>query len=489
MINQEELIKLLKENFYYDLILTLLGEDENLFLVGGFLRDLALGKVNTKDLDLSVQGNALKIARHFADKVNGSFVLLDEKEKIGRVVVKNNGYSTSFDFANLKGRDLIRDINKRDFTINTICFDFKESILKDLLGGLEDVKKQVIKVVSKQTFREDPLRMLRAVRLSAALNFKLHPKTEDLIKQQNRLITTVSGERIRDELIKILNVKDSHRHILFLQELGLLFQVMPQLKLTMGVTQDGYHRYDVWKHSLLTLRTIENILEKEIDSFGQTKEKIIAHLENSTAGERKRKHFLKLACLIHDVGKPQSQGKGKNGRITFIGHDKEGLLAAEGICHYLKFSAKEEKTLKSLVKNHMRPIILAGEKVLTKRAIYRLFHDLEDNVVELLLLSLADALSGQGELMTKEIEERHRLFTVRMLEEYYFEVSVSVRPEKIVSGKDLIDLFQLEAGPFIGYLLGKVQEAQGERKITTKEEALVLVKQIIAAKPLPEKKK
>ena len=202
---------------------------QKIYLVGGSVRDLLIGKQDIKDIDLLMPSGSEAVAREFADKIGGSFFFLDEERKITRVVKQADGGFIQFDFTNFEGPDLHADLGRRDFTVNAMAINLREFVeqrsverLIDLFNGAADVTNKLIRVTKPAVLDEDPLRLLRAVRFAATLGFTIEETTAERIRERAKLITKPSPERIRDELFLILGERNAEQHLLLLDALGLL---------------------------------------------------------------------------------------------------------------------------------------------------------------------------------------------------------------------------------------------------------------------------
>jgi poly(A) polymerase len=305
------------------------------YLVGGFLRDHCLGREGT-DFDFAVDKNAVAFARHCADTLKGAFVLLDDEHGCGRVVVdllrtnqndkppitntnkkgrfvigqgkvnKKVGNAVwTFDFANFRAETL-KNIAARDFTVNTLYADLMtikdsdglDEHIVDLKDARKDLKKKTIRMVSAQAFQQDPLRLLRAYSLQATLGFKIEAKTAARIKKDTPLIRGVSMERVREEIFKVLSSERTFQTVKDMDSSGLLVRVIPQLAVMFGVKQGGYHHLDVWKHSMEVLRQFEGVIEEFKDDGD-----VSAYLQEIIAANHPRASLIKLAALLHDIGK------------------------------------------------------------------------------------------------------------------------------------------------------------------------------------------
>ena len=451
---------------------------EKVYLVGGYLRDLILKREN-KDLDFILAGRLTDFVKEFAEKINGTFFLLNDRYQTNRVIDKKNGLT--YDFTKMRGRSIGKDLRKRDFTINALALDLERPMLSKVIDpgkGREDIRKRIIRMVSKEAFTDDPLRLLRSIRFRALLNFEIEEKTKKLILEKAPLLKKVSGERIREELFGILALEASHRFIRELDELKLLTQIIPEIEALRKTDQEGFHHLDVWEHSLGALKHTEEILKNLKKLFPKFYKKINKHLKEEVADKQPRITLLKLATLFHDLGKPQTQAITPEGRMRFIGHEEKGVGMAEEIGKRLRLSRKAIEIVKREILHHMRPGNLSGVPELTNRAIFRFFRDCKEEGVETLILSYGDRLASRGPLATPGMIKRHREVVEKMLGDYY-ERKFIVKPKKLVNGNEIMKRFNLSPGPKIGELLEALSEVQVEGKVKTKKEAFEFIKRAL----------
>lgn len=437
------------------------------YIVGGYLRDTLLNKVNISDVDFVVYGDAKKTAKQFAKKVNGSFVELSEAFKIYRVVCKDGGIC---DFSKGRGKKIEDDLVKRDFTVNALAKDASKNVLIDVCGGLKDIKNGVIReTAGKKVLKDDPIRLLRAVRFSAALNFKLHSKTVEHIKELSVLISKPAKERVRDELFKIFETTDSVAYIILLDKLKLFDKIFPIVKDMKGVSQPGFHHLDVFGHSIESLRRLEEIYKTLDFSLSEEIKRLIREKINGRTGQTDRKSFLKLIALLHDSGKPKTKSKDKKG-THFYNHELVGAENFKKIGRQLKLSNEEIDNGMTVIKCHLRTGYLSGLKKISKKAVYKFLRDTGELAVEVLLLSWADRLSARGVKVDKKTLSIHKKVIENLFKAYYNSLSEK-KVTPLLNGHELMKEFKLSPSPLIGKLLEKVKEARGTGKIKTKEEA------------------
>ena len=460
------------------------------YLVGGFVRDALLGR-NTADIDVAVAADALEIAPRVATALGGRYVLLDEVNRVGRVVLVNEvapsaGGQWQLDFSTFQG-SIEQDLARRDFTIDAMAVDLEEAInqpcpLIDPFNGGDDLRQGVVRAVSEVAFKSDAVRLLRAVRLAAELDFSIDNETEALIRRYCHLIADVAGERVREELLRLLATSQSGEFLTYLDKLGLLIAMIPELKQAKGVEQPKEHFWDVFEHSLKTVSAADFLLGQ--GAWEYAGEEVLAvipssavlsqHFELEVSSGSTRRSLLKLAALLHDVAKPQTKAM-DGGRMRFLGHAKEGAATAVNILERLRFSGREVKVVEAMVRHHLRPTQMGQNAFPTRRAIYRYFRDTGEAGIDILFLSLADHLATRGPNLNLAQWGEHAQIVEYVLAQRFQEESL-VTPPKLVDGHDLINIFGMRPGPELGQLLEAVREAQAAGEITTRDEALAYVR-------------
>jgi len=461
----------------------LAGQDMQVYLVGGCVRDRLLGRP-VYDLDVAVAGDGLYLARRLANRFGGAYFPLDETRQTGRAILdKRRGQPLIVDVARLRGQDLAADLADRDFAVNALAADVRapEEII-DLHGGLDDLQDRVLRPVSEASIRNDPLRALRAIRLAAELGLTLAPETVALIRRDGAAVGSpaVAGERIHDELARLLVRPDGAGSLAQMDELGLLTAIFPELEPLRGLPQSPPHHLDVLPHSLETVHRLEQILAgleqtEELEPFSG---RLRAHFNQALSETRPRLVTVKLTALLHDVGKAEAymvEGAPGEGRIRFIGHEQVGAALVEEALRRLKLSAPEVRLGKAIARHHLRPLLLAGQESVSSRAVYRFFRDTEQAGVDVLIHALADHLATYAPGEGDQVWSRLLSLVARMLADFWERPAERVTPPALVDGHDLLEEFGLRPGPRIGELLEAVREAQVSGQVRTREEALALV--------------
>lgn len=468
------------------------------YAVGGTVRDTLLGRP-IHDLDIALNGDAVGIGRTLANGVNGHFVELDKVDLVARIVLAGPSSVGHIDVASLQG-DLASDLRRRDFTINALAAPLLGGPVTDVTGGVVDLDRRVVRMTNEHVFDEDPLRLVRAARIASELAFQIDEGTAGAIRVKAELATKPAGERVRDELARIFALSDTYAGLRLLDDLRLLEGLLPEVTLGRGVTQPlDWHVYDVFEHNLRAVEALEIMLaasrtphaadflrEGVWRDFSWSEGKLRAYLAEELSEGRTRAQLLKLAALLHDVGKPQTRTTDENGRVRFLGHAELGAGIARTVMKRLRFSASEITFVTRLVEHHLRPVQLSGVgEVPSRRALYRFYSALGDAFPGVLFLSLADAAASRGPRMTSANWARHVAYMNSLLMRSQMEEGI-LDPPRLVDGRDVMRRLGLPAGPAIGKLLGALREAQAAGEVSDVDSAWVFLEQLAATEVAAE---
>ncbi|MCA9918891.1 MAG: HDIG domain-containing protein [Anaerolineales bacterium] len=472
-------------------------QSQPVYLVGGAVRDALLGRIS-HDLDFVVPANAIKLAFQVADALGVPAYVLDRERDTGRVILPEA--HTSLDFARFRGADLAADLRDRDLTINAMALPATATTaaaLVDLYEGQADLAANQIRIIHETSLLDDPVRSLRAVRLARTLDFALTPETETAVRTAAPQLHQTSIERIRDELVKLLETAVPHRAIADLANLGLLAEILPDLMVLTTVEQSAPHHEPVFAHTLSVLRWLALLEDTVLPQSSQREKRknaassalsavektlapyaveIQAMWQEEVDGGVNGRILLRLGALFHDIGKAATQTFDGN-RIRFLGHEKVGADLTGQLLRRLTFSNEAIAHLKKIVAGHMRPLHLAnsGGK-LSRRAVYRYFLATGVAGVNIALLSLADHLAtynGTG----PAAQWQALLNVVAELCHHYFERhEETVAPPPLVDGRTLMAALSLTPGPEVGRLLRLIQEAQAAGEVETAVAAIAFAR-------------
>jgi poly(A) polymerase len=469
--------------------------DIRVWLVGGAIRNSLLG-LETIDFDFTVEGDARRLARSVANSLGGYYYELDSDRDTGRVILlQENEERVLLDFARLRGERIEQDLKERDFTINALAVELSQlDRVLDTTGGLQDLKDKVLRLCNPEAINSDPVRGIRAIRMSVQLGLTIDPVALSAIRNNADQLSRVSSERVRDEFFRLLELPLPGRAIRLMDHLGLLSVLFPHLDSLRELAQSPPHEFLVWDHTLAVLDHLGRLiiaLSKAYDPeiatelvtgeivyhLGRFREWINHHLDRELSHGRNIRQLLFLGALYHDAGKPACSTL-QDGRIRFYGHESVGAEIIAEQARDLRLSNAEIQWLEILIRNHMRPSQLEKERTISHRAIYRFLRDTNEAGVGVVLLSLADLLGMQTPPVDQE-ELSRRVETARQLLSAMFETpSQRYRPKPLLRGNEVAEALGLEPGPEIGRILDELQEAQVAGEVNSKTEAYAFIRSL-----------
>ncbi len=459
-------------------ILKLIGEvagQIETYVIGGYVRDLLLGK-ESKDIDIVCIGGGIELAKKVAAKLPykvqlsvfknfGTAQIKYKDQEIEFVGARKESYRSDSRKPIVEDGTFEDDQKRRDFTINTfaICLNNdRAGELIDSFDGLKDLKRKIIKTPLDPsiTFSDDPLRIMRAFRFAAQLNFDIEAKTFEAISENAQRLKVVSQERISDELNKLILSPNPGYGFNLMFHAGVLDVIFPELSKLHGVKAiDGKGHKDNFFH---TLKVLDNVVKKSDDLW------------------------LRWAAILHDIAKPKSQRFDKKIGWTFHGHEDMGAKMVPKIFERLKLPLNDKmKYVKKLVRLHLRPIALAGDKI-TDSAIRRLLFEAGDDVDDLMTLCKADITSKNNikvakylgnfdkvDQKLKEIESRDHIRNF----------------QPPVSGEMIMEYFNISPSKYVGEIKDEIKEAILEGRINNNfEQAFELMKDIGRSKGINKEK-
>lgn len=470
----------------WDVSQKLKGAGFEAYLVGGCVRDIII-KIKPKDWDITTNAKPEEIMKIFPDtfyeNVYGTVGVVNETVSLAEQVdetlkvIEVTPYRLEAKYSDNRRPDSVTfsdkledDLKRRDFTINAIALSIEKEGSKngfykghfiDLYKGQEDLKAKILRTVGNphERFQEDGLRILRAVRIGNYVGFEIEQNTEKAIAEESHLLSKMAKERIRDEFVKIIMSSEPMHGIKSLQKFGLLKYIIPELEKTIAVDQGGAHKYDVWEHSI---RALQHAADKNFT------------LE------------VRLAALLHDIGKPKARRAGTasaessgeaSKKWTFYGHEVVGARMTEKILQDLRFSAKIIEKVTKFVRAHM---FFADTELISLSAVRRIVARVgKDNVWDLMNLRACDRI-GMGR--PKEDPYRLRKYHAMIEEATRDPISVGMLN---IDGKKIMSATGEIPGPKIGFVLHALLEEVLDDPKLNKEE--YLNKRAIELIKLPEK--
>jgi len=466
---------------YQPFLRILLEIAPDLYVAGGAVKDCLLG-TPAADVDIVFPPGRENVAALFAGRTGAARVAFREGEpdrSTERVVLREGDDPPVFDFTLRRGFSVEEDLSLRDFTVTAMALPLDALIegdvsrLVDPFGGHADLRDGRIRVVSDGSFRRDPLRLLRAFRLAAELGFRIESATIERIVRDRELLAGVSGERVRDEIFRILRINPCRPVIEAMDRAGLLDEVFPGTAAMKGIEQNGYHALDVWSHTMLCLEELEKIFTNPVLEFGDAAGDFPDYLAGGFVRGRSRAALLKLATLLHDAGKPGKASRGAAGETHFYGHAAAGGPVVEAVADRLRLATAERDYLNLLVSSHMHLVHLTAQPSWTKKSVLHFFRKYGENYRALLLLFAADTRATVGPKMTPGRIRRIRETLAEILRLYEEDLGPRLREPPLISGSELMERFGLEPGPLVGEILGQVEEARLEGRLRDREAALV----------------
>jgi poly(A) polymerase len=446
--------------------------DVRIYAAGGSVRDLLLGR-RIRDLDLVVDKNPFECARSLAAFIDATFIILDEQEKVARVAGQ-----LTVDFSGFRRQtsNIVEDLRLRDFTINAMAVEIispqhgwlENQEVIDPTDGLRDIDRECIRMCSLHSFEDDPLRMLRAFRFMAVLQYRIDQVTLLALERQKSEINRSSPERVKYELDLLLSSARSIGAIREMVDAGLYYELFPLFHTLKGCRQPASHHLDVLEHSIFALDCLETIMNDPQRYFEPSR------LIEDYLDDARNRLLLKWAALFHDIGKPSTR-KDRDGKITFYSHDQQGALFFGKVAEKLRWSKNDSRRVSRLIAGHMWPFHLNNvfrSRPVTSRACLRLAKRFGMDLPGLFLLSMADSLAGSGPEKPAGIEESlARLY--RKIEQVYEEhIRQGLTAKPLVNGHDLIRLFKLKPGPQFSEILRSVRDAQICGEIDSRTAAL-----------------
>ena len=459
-----------------DLADLLVDLDWPLYVVGGAVRDAYLRRP-VRDVDIAVDGSGIKAARAIANRLGGDFFPLDDQRDVGRALVDTPDGRLIFDVARLRGESLHADLVDRDFAVNAMAVDLRGDLrlLIDPLDGENDLLQRRLRACSPTSIAHDPIRTLRAVRISLQFGLRIEPATIADIRANSERLALISPERVRDEFVKLLGLPKPALALQIADSLGLLKIIMPEVAGLHDWRLPEPYALDGWKHSIAVVEQLAEIvrtisptrtdetaaqfsLGMLVMGLDRFRGQLQAHLARLWPDERPHAAVLMLAGLLHDVG------------VNADGHDDDASATlVEARAAALHLSGGEREHLAGAVRHHRW---LEAVDDPTPLQIHRFWRAASTAGIDAILLGLANYLGSVGSAIDQDywllLVERART----VLFAYFEQHEQIVAPPMLINGNDLMHGLGLKPGPVIGDLLTLIREAQVQGDVLTADEAL-----------------
>jgi poly(A) polymerase len=445
-----------------------------IYLVGGAVRDLLMGIAPEKDFDFVMEDNLVKSARLFSRICEGNFFPLSSDPPNYRVVLLHTNQRIEVDFSGFRGEDLCQDLTSRDFTVNAIALEvgdlYREGGIKlyDPLGGEHDVQTKVLRLASPCAFDQDPLRILRAVRIAKERSLHIDTETREAIYRQRNRLCSVSAERIRSEFFKILSFPDAPESLKLLDELGLLSILIPETEALKGKSLETPSGLSRWQHSLEVVSWCEWSLVNLEKIFPHFLEYIKSYLEEELEEDVDRKSLLKLAGLFHDREEVFSGGK--------------AMIVADNIARRLKLGKRTGRTLRKMVKYYNQVLALRKMEKPPSRVFFHFFQNVDPEGLAVLLLAWAEYIACAPDRFTRPEDIALRNFLADLVH-YYVKEYPFIKP--LLSGQEIIERFGLQEGKVVGELLNQVASAEAQGLLGSSSEAVLFIEDLLQHKRKP----
>ncbi len=445
-----------------------LGSEAAAWIVGGAVRDAARGLAVT-DVDLALAGDVKAAARAIARSADAHTFELSAEFETWRVAARDGTWT--IDVAALRGADIGGDIALRDFTVNAVAVPLGGGSPIDPTGGLADLEAGALRAVSERSFEDDPLRLLRGARLAAALDLHPHARTVELARASAGRAGEPAGERQLAELALLVSGPDPVRGIELTEELGALAGVLPELEGLRGVGQSANHHLDAYGHTIEVLRRMLAV-EGDLPRYaGDVAPEVEAMLAVPFADGFTRGGVLRLAALVHDIGKPATRVVADEGWVSFKGHDAVGAEMIGELCRRLKSSGALRSKLAAMTRDHLVLGFMVKDRPLPPRRVFGYLRRTGSEAVDTTLLTVADRMSAQGGGVPERAIEDHLELAREMLA-VAVPLELNGPPKPLLRGDEIAAATGIEPGPALGEAVRELEAAQWCGEVETREEAI-----------------
>ena len=449
---------------------TVFPRKTGVYVVGGSIRDLLCGRTPV-DYDLAVADDPDGFARLLAARTAGHVVEFGQHGHTIRRLVTRDYY---FDIMPLNGASIEDDLHRRDFTINALALEVSSGNLIDPAGGRQDLAAKKIRMVDRDVFRNDPVRLVRAYRMAATFDFTIDKDTQTAISQDADLIRNSAGERIREELFKILQSAGSHAQLMSMAHSGLLFSVFPELLQLKNCRPDKQASADVFEQTLDAYDHLERLLTPRDQMLPLSVNRFLKDMD------KERATLLKWAVLFQSIGQPSARPESAAETHPCGVQAARSAAMAREICRRLRFSRRQSDTIEFVIRHHLEPFLWFNarqKKIPADRAFIRLFMQCGDQTPDILLHALAGFMSRRA--LEPPAIPRFFEFATEGIDCYYSILQPRASTPPPINGNDLIKDFGLNPSPMFKQILIAIEEEHLASQNLTREQALELVGKLL----------
>lgn len=457
-----------------------IAEIEEVWFVGGAVRTALTGGGTASEADLIIAGDAAACAKTLADAYSADRFRLSAD--FGSWRVSGGKLGITVDITPLQGADLREDLARRDFTVNAVAVPLAGGEPVDHHGGLRDAERGVLRLVSDDALRADPVRLLRLVRLETALGMGVDDAALTAARAAAPLVAEGTPERMMDEFRTLLRSPRPARSIARLDEMGALGALIPPLDEARGMEQNPYHHKDVLGHVLEVVERTEEIVADPEPVFRSLAPEIDQILGEELANGLTRGQALVFAALFHDIAKPATQAVSSDGRVTFMGHDRLGAEMADDWCRRWKTSSRLREFIAGCVADHLVLGFMVHRGPLSLRQVHRYRRRIAPREVELAVLSVADRLATRGPRTRESAVTRH-LALAREVMAAHFRLERAGPAAPAIAGDELARRLERAPGPWLAEALDAILEEQVVGRVRSPETAVAFAREWIAARP------
>jgi len=446
------------------------------YLVGGAVRDALHGVEDAHDFDFAVADGFDGLVAVFARQQRGKIIPWDVDQK--RIVFRQDNVRVTVDFSRMSTSDIICDLKKRDFTVNAMALGVHENdpLLIDPLGGRDDLANHCLRLCSDGAFEADPLRMLRAVRLSRQLSCEIDDCTRQSMRCNSSLITRSARERIKREFFMVLDGPSQEISLRELHDCGLLDLLLPDIKVMYEVRQSEPHEHFLFDHCLRSVGFLQAALQIVREALGDNSQILSDYINQSFEDGVSMMSLLCFGALLHDIGKPECAVEDGD-RIHFYGHDKTGAQCVRRIAREIGLGRKAQGVVASLVENHMRVLQLSQCERLSERAKIRFIGDCGEAAAAVCLLAIADNFAT-GSMPAYQSSNRRLCVIATELCLRALDPPAHSSTAPLLTGEDVMTSLGLEAGPDVGDVLRQALQLERDGLLQNRDAALVWLRSL-----------